>query len=86
MKTIEEISQLILNNEYTPLLLAAPEIQPFLTKAVQHQFDDETTRYFFDKKNRELFKDNMMLSASLYGDFGLVVISVLDINMTFEFL
>ena len=38
------------------------------------------------QKNRELFIDNMMLSASLYGDFGLVVISVLDINMTFEFL
>jgi len=72
MKTIEVIGELILNNEYTPLLLAAPEIQPFLTRAVQHQFDDEATRYFFDKKNRELFIDNMMLSASLYGDFGLV--------------
>lgn len=71
MKTIEQLSELILNDEHVLLLLGAPEIQPFLTKAVQHQFGEQATRYFFDKKNRELFKDKLMLSTSLYGDLGL---------------
>ena len=70
MKTIEELSELMFNDEHIMLLLGAGEVQSFLTRAVQHQFDDQATRYFFDKKNRELFKDNLMLSSSLYGDFG----------------
>ena len=71
MKTIEELYELMLNDEHIMLLLGAGEVQSFLTQAVQHQFDDQATRYFFDKKNRELFKDKLMLSTSLYGDFGL---------------
>ena len=78
MKTIKQIRELIFNDENMVLLLAAPQIQPFLTKAVQHQFDDSATRYFFDKKNRELFKDDLLLSAFLYGDFGI------DANITKE--
>lgn len=70
MKTIDELSELMFNDEHIMLLLGAGEVQSFLTQAVQHQFDDLATRYFFDKKNRELFKDNLMLSSSLYGDFG----------------
>jgi hypothetical protein len=76
MKTIEQISELILINESILLLMSASEIQPFLTKATQHQFDDQATRYFFDKKNRELFKDQFPLSVALNEDVGL------DVNLT----